>query len=94
MIGSGILLILYLIRLYFTDLTHFNKQLSQGRPSSLSLIKDFGSIVNDKRFLIFNAHEFCYKLYRYRCHILSICFCRPERVVSPAICSFFLQDMQ
>ncbi|AFU70407.1 permease, MFS superfamily [Psychroflexus torquis ATCC 700755] len=58
MIGSGILLILYLIRLYFTDLTHFNKQLSKGRPSSLSLIKDFGSIVNDKRFLILMPTSF------------------------------------
>jgi MFS family permease len=58
MIGSGILLILYLIRLYFTDLSHFNKQLSKGRPSSLSLVKDFGSIVNDKRFLILMPSSF------------------------------------
>jgi MFS family permease len=58
MIGSGILLILYLIRLYFTDLSHFNKQLSKGRPSSLSLVKDFGSIVKDKRFLILMPSSF------------------------------------
>ncbi|SDG85939.1 MFS transporter [Psychroflexus sediminis] len=58
MIGSGILLLLYLIRLYFTDLEHFNKQLSIGRPSSLTLVKDFGSIINDRRFLILMPTSF------------------------------------
>jgi MFS family permease len=58
LIGSGILLLLYLIRLYFTDLDHFNKQLNVGRPSSLSLVKDFGSIINDKRFLILMPTSF------------------------------------
>lgn len=58
MIGSGILLLLYLIRLYFTNLDHFNKQLSIGRPSSLSLVKDFGSIINDRRFLILMPTSF------------------------------------
>jgi len=59
MIFSGLLLLLYLIRLYFTDLDHFNKQLNRGRQSSLSLLKDFGSIVNDKRFLILMPTSFC-----------------------------------
>ena len=58
MIGSGILLLLYLVRLFFTDLEHFNKQLSVGRPSSLSLFKDFGNIINDKRFLILMPTSF------------------------------------
>lgn len=58
MIGSGILLVFYLLRLYFTDLDHFNKQLNIGRPSSLSLIKDFGSIINDRRFLILMPTSF------------------------------------
>lgn len=58
LIGSGILLLLYLIRLYFTDLNHFNKQLSVGRPSSSSLVKDFGSIIKDKRFLILMPTSF------------------------------------
>lgn len=58
MIGSGILLLLYLIRLYFTNLEHFNKQLNIGRPSSLTLVKDFGSIINDRRFLIIMPTSF------------------------------------
>jgi MFS family permease len=58
MIGSGGLLLLYLIKLYFTDLDHFNKQLSIGRPSSLGLIKDFKNIIKDKRFLILMPTSF------------------------------------
>jgi MFS family permease len=58
MIGSGGMLLLYLIRLYFTNLDHFDKQLSRGRPSSLSLFKDFGSIINDRRFLILMPTSF------------------------------------
>lgn len=58
MIGSGIILILYLLRLYFTDLVHFDKQLTRGRPSSLSLVKDFGSIINDRRFMILMPTSF------------------------------------
>lgn len=52
MIGSGILLLLYLLRLKFTDLSHFNKQLSKNRPNSKSLFKDFSEIIKDRRFLI------------------------------------------
>jgi MFS family permease len=52
MIGSGVLLLIYLIRLKFTDLSHFNNQLNQFKPSSKSLYKDFLEIIKDKRFLI------------------------------------------
>lgn len=52
MIGSGLLLLLYLIRLKFTDLSHFNKQLDQHKPNSKSLFKDFFEIIKDKRFMI------------------------------------------
>jgi len=52
MISSGVLLLLYLIRLWFTDLSHFNSQLNQFRPSSRSLLKDFFEIIKDKRFMI------------------------------------------
>ena len=52
MIGSGILLLIYLIRLKFTNLSHFNSQLNRFKPSSKSLYKDFIEIVKDKRFLV------------------------------------------
>lgn len=52
MLGSGALLFLYLIRLKFTDLSHFNKQLNTTKPSSKSLYKDFFEIIKDKRFMI------------------------------------------
>ena len=58
MIGSGVFLILYLIKLKFTDLSHFNKQLSRGKPSSVSLAKDFGNIIKDRRFLILMPTSF------------------------------------
>jgi MFS family permease len=52
MIGSGVLLFIYLIRLKFTNLNHFNKQLNTSKPSSKSLFKDFFEIIKDKRFMI------------------------------------------
>ena len=58
MIGSGVLLLLYLIRLKFTDLSHFNKQLDNFRPSSKALFKDFFEIIKDKRFLIIMPTSF------------------------------------
>ena len=58
MMVSGLLLISYLLRLYFTNLDDFNKQLSIGRPSSLSLLKDFGNIIKDRRFLILMPTSF------------------------------------
>lgn len=58
MIGSGVLLLLYLIRLKFTDLSHFDKQLDNFRPSSKALFKDFFEIIKDKRFLIIMPTSF------------------------------------
>ncbi len=52
MISSGVLLLLYLVRLKFTDLSHFDKQLDALKPSSKSLFNDFFEIIKDKRFLI------------------------------------------
>ena len=58
MIGSGVLLLLYLVRLKFTDLSHFNKQLDNFKPSSKALFKDFFEIIKDKRFLIIMPTSF------------------------------------
>ncbi|MGX1024596.1 nitrate/nitrite transporter [Flavobacterium sp. CS20] len=58
MIGSGVLLLLYLIRLKFTDLSHFDQQLNKFKPSSKTLFKDFFDIVKDKRFLILMPTSF------------------------------------
>lgn len=50
-IASGAALLLYLIRLRFTDLKDFDKQLSsEGRPSALALLKDYKSVVFEKKF--------------------------------------------
>lgn len=56
---SGAFLLLYLIRLKFTNLVDFDKQLvSGGRPSTWSLLKDFKSVVLDKRFGIMMPASF------------------------------------
>ncbi len=58
-IGSGVALLLYLLRLKFTNLSDFDKQLStQGRPSSLSLIKNYKKVVFDKRFAVMMPASF------------------------------------
>ena len=58
-IASGIGLLLYLIRLYFTDLTEFDKQLStQKRPSTWTLLKDYKTVVFEKRFGIMMPASF------------------------------------
>lgn len=50
-ISSGVALLLYLIRLKFTDLDHFDRQLSEdGKPSTISLMKDYKGIVFDNKF--------------------------------------------
>lgn len=50
-IVSGISLLIYLIRLKFTNLDHFDEQLSTaGRPSTLSLMKDYKKVIFEKRF--------------------------------------------
>lgn len=58
-ITSGVALLLYLIRLKFTDLLDFDKQLSpEGKPSTWSLIKDYKSVVLDRRFGIMMPASF------------------------------------
>jgi len=58
-IGSGVALLIYLLRLKFTNLIDFDKQLSaEGRPSSLSLIKDYKKVVFDKRFAVMMPASF------------------------------------
>ncbi|MFZ0489232.1 MAG: MFS transporter [Salegentibacter sp.] len=50
-ISSGIFLLLYLIRLKYTNLVAFDRQLSpEGRPGTLSLLKDYKGVVFDRRF--------------------------------------------
>jgi hypothetical protein len=56
---SGVALLLYLIRLKFTNLLDFDKQLSvEGKPSTLSLLKDYKEVVSDKRFGIMMPASF------------------------------------
>lgn len=58
-IGSGMLLVVYLVKLYFTRLETFDKQLSkEGKPSTWSLLKDYKSVVFDKRFGIMMPASF------------------------------------
>ena len=50
---SGSSLLLYLIKLKFTNLDHFDKKLSSAaKPSAFSLLKDYKSVVFDKKFFI------------------------------------------
>lgn len=52
-IVSGGALLLYLIRLKFTDLAAFDEQLTEtGKPSTLSLLKDYKKVVFDKKFMV------------------------------------------
>lgn len=58
-IMSGVALLLYLIRLKYTNLIAFDKQLSiEGKPSTWSLLKDYKSVVFDKRFGIMMPASF------------------------------------
>lgn len=58
-IVSGVALLLYLIRLKFTNLLDFDKQLStDGKPSTWSLLKDYKGVVFDKRFGIMMPASF------------------------------------
>lgn len=58
-IASGIGLLLYLLRLRFTDLSEFDKQLSTTkRPSTWSLLKDYKGVVFEKRFGIMMPASF------------------------------------
>lgn len=50
-ISSGVFLLLYLLRLKFTRLESFDEKLSrQEKPSTWSLLKDYKSVVFDKKF--------------------------------------------
>ena len=52
-IVSGGALLLYLIRLKFTDLAAFDEQLTEtGKPSTFSLLKDYKNVVFDKKFMV------------------------------------------
>lgn len=58
-IASGVALLLYLIRLRFTNLGEFDQDLSaEGRPSTFSLLKDYKDVVLDKRFGIMMPASF------------------------------------
>jgi len=43
---------IYLIRIQFLDLSHFDQQLDQSKPSGLSIVKDFKSIILERKFNI------------------------------------------
>lgn len=50
-VSSGVFLLFYLLRLKFTDLKTFDKQLSvHDKPSFWSLIKDYKKVVFDSKF--------------------------------------------
>ena len=52
-IASGVFLLLYLVRLKFTNLEAFDEQLSTAsKPSFWSLLKDYKTIVFDRKFAI------------------------------------------
>lgn len=58
-ITSGVFLLMYLFRLKNTNLLAFNRQLSQeGRPSTLSLLKDYKGVITDRRFGIMMPASF------------------------------------
>ncbi|MGY5849453.1 MFS transporter [Salegentibacter sp. F14] len=58
-IASGIGLLIYLIRLHFTDLSDFDKHLStQKRSSTWSLLKDYKKVVFEKKFGIMMPASF------------------------------------
>ncbi len=55
----GIGLILYLIKLKFTNLEHFNKQLLKSKKTSIwELIKNYKNLIFEKRFLIIMPASF------------------------------------
>ncbi len=58
-ISSGVFLLVYLVRLKYTNLVAFDNQLSpEGRSSTLSLLKDYKGVVFDKRFAIMMPASF------------------------------------
>lgn len=58
-IASGVGLLLYFIRLRYTNLEDFDKQLSTlKRPSALSLMKDYKTVASEKKFGIMMPASF------------------------------------
>lgn len=58
-ISSGIFLLLYLIRLKFTDLAGFDEQLSaEGKPSTLSLVRDYKDVIFHQKFFVMMPASF------------------------------------
>lgn len=57
-IVTGIGLSLYLIKLKFTNLDHFNKQLTIKKTSSKELVRNYKSLLFEKRFLIMMPASF------------------------------------
>lgn len=52
-LASAAFLLLYLFRLYFSDLTHFDKGLEEAiKPSAGSLIKEYKNLLKTKAFFI------------------------------------------
>ncbi len=52
-LASAGLLVLYLIRLYFVDLSHFDANLDKvEKPSAFSLLRDYKDLLKKKEFLI------------------------------------------
>ncbi len=52
-LASALFLLLYLVRLYFLDLDHFDKDLElTKKPSALSLLKDYKDLLKKKVFFI------------------------------------------
>ncbi|WP_417443081.1 MFS transporter [Joostella sp.] len=58
-IASGVFLLLYLIRLYFVKLDHFDADLDVTKKASAGfLIKQFKEVISDKRFFIMMPASF------------------------------------
>ena len=56
---TGVGLLLYLIKLKFTNLDHFNEQLSEhSKSSGLKLIKDYKILLFEKRFIVMMPASF------------------------------------
>lgn len=58
-ISSGVFLLLYLLRLKFTRLESFDEKLSrEQKPSAWSLLKDYKSVVFDRKFAVMMPASF------------------------------------
>ena len=50
MYAAAIFLAIYLIRIQFLDLSHFDQQLDKSKPTGSSIAKDFKSIILERKF--------------------------------------------